>query len=123
MSVSKMLTDALRVIKKLAPLLPWVALAGYGLAILGEYSSTLDRHLVYRRPAIEIAPEDVLGFGFWPTWLIVLLLMIVINTWSFFLGARSVGALIAVVVVFLALSILDNYLFGVLSSQVLYGAK
>ena len=89
--------------RRLATLLPWVALAWYGLQMYSDYSANLDKTLTYRRPAVAAAPEDVLGLGFWPTWGLVLALMVAVNMLAYALGARRAGILIAVIVVFAAL--------------------
>lgn len=86
-----------------------------------DYSAKLDKTLTYRRPAVAVAPEDVLGLGFWPTWMLLLVLTVAVNTVAYALGARRTELTLAVVVAFVALSIVDYHLYGVLATQVLAG--
>jgi hypothetical protein len=105
--------------RKLVPLLPWTALTWYGVDMLFSYSTTLDKTLTYRKPAVAVAPEDVLGLGFWPAWAIVAVLVLALSTLAYALGARKIWMMAAVAAVFAALSLVDYYLFCVLASQVL----
>jgi hypothetical protein len=98
--------------------LPWLGLIVYGLAIYNHYSSWLDGSLIYRTPETTPAVADILGLGFWPTWLAVIVCMGILGGLALVGGLQRRG-LIAVAVCFGGLSFLDYYFYQVLSSQVL----
>jgi hypothetical protein len=98
---------------------PVFALAGYAMALSG-YTAFLDPRFNFLPPATAGAPEDILGFGFWFTWL----LLLVWFTPGWLAGYRATGARNAVYWHFLAglfvlFSALDFFLYQTLESQVL----
>lgn len=107
----------LGVATRIARLLPWVGLIFYGAGIYGYYSRWLDGGWRFKRPTIGFAVEDVLGFGFWPTWSIIAVLMAVILTLAYWAGLRRYLMLL-IVLAFATLSVADYFLYGVLASQV-----
>jgi hypothetical protein len=63
-----------RLMRRLFIYLPWVARVSYAAVIFLSYGEWLDSSLKYKPSAIRMAPEDVLGFGFWVSWAISLVL-------------------------------------------------
>lgn len=100
---------------QLAPFL-WSTLYFF---ILLEYKDLFDRNLNYVRPEILSAPEDVLGFGFWPTWIVITIPYLLIcfvscnvqTKLNWYYWSVNIGF-------FLLLSTLDYYLFKALYHQV-----
>jgi len=97
----------------------WVGLVGYGLTILIHYSAVLDRHLVYKQPAVDAAVEDVIGYGFWPTWAVMACVMLALLALSHALGARQWRSKVTILAIFIILSAGDYFLYAELTSQLL----
>lgn len=104
--------------RKLSQILPWAVLILYGRLIYSEYSTKLDRNLIYHSPTSGFAVEDALGFGFWPTWFIMLILVVIANALAYFLGMKRY-IIIVIFIVFTVLSAIDYYLYNMLAAQIL----
>lgn len=90
----------------------------YGWMIFDYYSTYLDSHLRYVSPKIPGAPEDVLGFGFWLAWLMVLFLWLVFEVPAYFLASNRRRQVAIAGILFAIVSMVDFYLAGVLTPQV-----
>jgi hypothetical protein len=99
--------------------LPWLVLAGYGVLLLVEYRRYLDSNLQYVKPVFPRAPEDVLGFGFWPTWGLVLALVVIFAVVAYRRATKRPAYFVCLAAVFLVLGAVDFYLYQTLSQQVL----
>ncbi len=99
--------------------LPWGVLLIYCIEIYATYAPHLDGTLAYRRSAIAVAPEDVLGLGFWPTWLVGLALLLCVVGVTYWLDPKRNSNLAAALAAFAMLSAVDYWLYLKLASQVL----
>ena len=106
-------------LKKTASILPWLCLLGYGIIISVHYSQFLNKHLIFLKPKYDYAIEDILGFGFWVTWGVITIIIFSINLASYLVDTKNIRMLTIAMAIFLIMSILDYYLYRVLSSQVL----
>lgn len=97
--------------------LPWTVLAVYSVLIT-DYARYLDSHLQYVKPRFPRAPEDVLGFGFWPTWVAVLILLTLFGALAYRRATKRPVYFVSLVAVFVVASILDYLLYRTLSEQV-----
>lgn len=112
-SVSKDMRNAT---VKLYLLLPWIVLVLYGV-LLVEYARYLDGHLIYVKPVIAAAPEDVIGFGFWPTWAAAFILLVGTSFLAFRNAIRRPAYFILLAGMFLLISMVDYFLYETLFRQ------
>lgn len=98
-------------------LVPWIITAIYGVTMIRHYSTYLDANLVYV-PRFVGSREDVLGFGFFPTWLFFLVPWLISQSIAVALRATGNKALIAAVAAFLVVSGSDYWFYSILESQV-----
>lgn len=105
--------------RRLVMYLPWVVIVSYAAVIFLSYGQWLDSSLKYKPSAIRMAPEDVLGFGFWVSWAISLVLfstsMLLVH---FSFGKKTIRTWLTTGF-FLGLSVADYFLYGLLEKQVL----
>ena len=88
----------------------------YAIFIYGYYSRYLDAALRYIPPRLQSAREDILGFGFLFTWLIVFVIFGISNLFVYLkLGAKEIAASTAL---FLILTVVDYFLWSKLVPQV-----
>jgi len=105
--------------RRLVICLPWVVVVSYAAVIFLSYGEWLDSSLRYKPSAIQMAPEDVLGFGFWVSWVIPLVLFSTsILLVHFSLGKKTVWIWLTTSL-FLGLSVADYFLYELLEKQVL----
>ena len=105
--------------RRLATHLPWVVIVSYAAVIFSSYGQLLDSSLKYQSSVARMAPEDVLGFGFWVSWVISLILFSTsILLAHFSLGKKSISTWLTTGL-FLGLSVADYFLYGLLEKQVL----
>jgi len=98
---------------------PFVVLAAYIFLIAG-YRYHLDSSLKYIRPKLPMAPEDILGFGFWVPWSIFAIWLAIACFLSYRFGMeRRSWYWTPILCIFVLLSVVDYYLYGVLERQVL----
>jgi hypothetical protein len=98
--------------------LPWVVLGLYG-ALIADYARYLDSGLRYIEPSFPRAAEDVLGFGFWPTWVAFLILLAVFGALAYRSVTRRYVYFLSLTATFLLASALDYFLYQTLSQQLL----
>jgi len=98
--------------------LPVMALVGYA-TLVADYRRNLDSNMSYIQPALAAAPEDVLGFGFWPTWTLALAVLILLCTLAYRFATHAKAYYVAVAVTFALLSAADFTLYHSLEKQVL----
>lgn len=98
---------------------PVMVLVAYAVFV-GGYHRYLDADLNFIRPNIPAAPEDILGLGFWVTWLIIVWFGIA-SAMSYRLGHQHRMAWLPLLGMFLLLSVLDFSLYHVLERQVIRG--
>ena len=105
-------------LKRLILALPWAVLGTYGFLLL-DYVRYFDRNLNYIKPIIPQAPEDVLGFGIWPTWVLALILILVTSFIAYKSGMRRPAYFVSLALIFLLVSVADYYLYKTLFIQVI----
>jgi hypothetical protein len=97
---------------------PWLVLLGYCIFI-ADYHRYLDSNLKYRRLPVAVAPEDVLGLGFWATWALILALLVIACGLVYRFATRSRRYFVAIAIIFAIASVTDFVLYRVLERQVL----
>lgn len=97
-------------------LIPWVVLALYA-GLLAEYARYLDVHLKYVSPAVAAAPEDIVGFGFWPEWAAAFILLSGTGILAFRNATRRPAYFIVLAGIFFLISIVDHFLYETLFRQ------
>lgn len=107
-----------RVVSTLLLAIPWIVVVAYGL-LIADYARYLDSALQYKQPVFPRALEDVLGFGFWPTWLAALALLAVSGAIAYKFAKRRVAYFASLAGVFLVLTGLDYFLYQTLSHHLL----
>ncbi len=100
--------------------LPFLALAAYAVLLVDYYCQYLDEGLKYISPELPSAPEDILGLGFWPPWLVATVPFALACALSYRLGRQEgPGYWALLLCVFGVLSVADYGLYVVLERQVL----
>jgi hypothetical protein len=98
---------------------PFVVLVVYATVIAG-YRRYLDSSLSFIRPKIPAAHEDILGFGFWVPWLVLMIWLALACYFSYRSTVRHQSIYwLSILSIFSFFSFLDFYLYGVLEEQVL----
>lgn len=107
-----------RALKVLWLALPWAVLAIYGL-LIADYVRYLDADLHYIKPRFPRAAEDVLGFGFWPTWAAALFLLALFGLLAYKNATKRPMYFLSLLAVFVVASALDYFLYRTLADQLL----
>jgi len=95
-----------------------VVVALYSWMVVDHYTAYLDWHLRYVPHEIREAREDVLGFGFWPMWLMVFFIWLVFEIPAYLFASKRSLQLAVAGILFLIVSVADFYLAGILTAQV-----
>ena len=104
---------------RLVVTLALLVVVAYGVECVLYYGAYLNMNLRFVAPARPFAIADVLGFGFWVTWLVFFALFtLAAGCWWRF-KATPPRYLVMVVIVFFTLTALDFALYRVLEKQVL----
>lgn len=99
--------------------IPSAVLLGYAWLIADTYSPYLDWQLQFRPPAFGVAPEDVLGLGFFVPWLVVSLLFLFAIVSAMSAVQRRAPIAVVLITLYGALSVLDWFLYKTLERQLL----
>ena len=98
---------------------PFLVLVAYTF-LVADYRRNFDGNLRYIAPQFPAAPEDILGFGFWATWLVVAAWFVLACFLSYRFGMeRKAWYWVPLLALFFLLSVVDFYLYGALARQVL----
>lgn len=88
--------------------------------LISEYRHHLDVSLNFIKPAVPVAPEDILGYGFLVTWLVMLTWLLIAGSLSYWVGLqRKIQYWMPIFFSFGLLSIVDLLLYRILERQVL----
>jgi len=107
-----------RILRILQLLAPWIILGCYG-AFTVDQARYLDSDFRYIQPTYPRAPEDILGLGFWPTWITALTLVSIAGFIAYRGATRRPAYFFALTGAFLIVSALDYFLYETLSEQLL----
>jgi hypothetical protein len=77
---------------------PYVAVGLYVWFIYTDYSTYLSGTLQYNPPAIGVAPEVVLGFGFWPTWFLFFVPVVLLSVLVYRYASKNIYYYLALLV-------------------------
>ncbi len=94
-------------------LIVWYVIQGYVF-----YSEYLSSDLTYIPPALEVAPEDILGLGFFIYWVLYALTLIILLSVSIF-SLQNRKIVIYIFLIFTIASLCDYYLYGILEENIL----
>lgn len=106
------------VLKLIGILLPIGILAFY-LYLVAGYARYFDFELNYIPQAVKGAPEDILGFGFWIPWSLILCLLGISCVATYLFSFRYWFYFVAITIAFILISGADFYLHEMLSQKVL----
>ena len=104
---------------RVAIALTFLVLIGYGAETAVYYGRYLNSSLLFVSPARPFAIEDVLGFGFWLTWLFFVVMFSAAAIYWWRIRATKLSQLLWVVGLFLVMSAIDFTLYRSLEQQVL----
>lgn len=105
-------------VRRLSGVLPWGVLAAYCVLVV-DYLRYLDTGLQYAKPMFARSPEDVLGFGFWPIWTGMLVLLVATGALAYGSVRRRAPYFISLVTMFVVVSAVDYYLYQTLATQLM----
>ena len=97
--------------------MPWVVLTVYGV-LVSDYARHLYANLDLR-PHLPGAVEDILGFGFWPTWTVVFVLLALFGALAYRNATKRSAYFLPLLAVFVGGSVLDYVLYRTLFKQLL----
>lgn len=96
-------------------IIPYLVLLAYSFLIV-DYFRFLNIDLSYKLPKLPSAPEDILGFGFYPYWIFFLIVTALsVLTLKKYLSRNSI---VIIVVLFTVLSIIDYSLNSIIMRYV-----
>jgi hypothetical protein len=100
---------------------PALVLLAYGWFIVTNYWPYLHEQLELRSHDLAALPEDVLGFGFWMWWPLIVMLFAFALISALAVTEHRIRAATFLVSIFTLLSVVDHYLYGRLVEALLRG--
>ena len=106
-------------LKATGAFLPILGLGFYSWFVSKTCCEYIDASGRYSLPVMPFVPEDVLGFGFWPTWVIAFVVILGACGVAIRLSIRNRWYFIGIGVAFVAISSVDWHYADALKIQVL----